>query len=262
MTVKLPIVLRVRRSSRFGADLLLPPREISFRELPNGVFASDAIVALRYGRGRSIYPRAIILSRGAARGSRVEVGARDFLSFRDAAPIVLDWASRPDLRFAGPLLPDADPIHWDRDWASVGSPAAFGARLYAPADPSNESGGPANTRLRYLYRDGSNYKGYVEMVLRGPLSIGGATLIREACEDGERFLPTQVGLPPAQEELWRSHGRSGDDHIWNELVEISTTDEEPTPDAPTIPDLLDAFEAAAVQGWDLLAAIKRLDLER
>jgi hypothetical protein len=261
MIVPFRIALRIHGGARFGAEKILPAREIGFRTLPNGVLASDALVALRYGRGRSIYPRSIILPRGSRPDGTLQIGARDFLPFRDAAPVVLGWARRPELRFAGSVEVDADQIHWDRDWASNGAPASIEARLYSPADPQNDEGGPKNTRLRYLYRDGANYKGYVDLVLAGSLSVGGASLIREACEEDERFLPTQVGLPPAQEELWKSHGRSDDDHVWNELVELSTTDDDPTPGAPAIPDLLARFEAVLVQGWDILAAMRRLGLE-
>ena len=234
-----------------------PARPIRFRRLADGSLASDAVVAVRYGRGRLVYPRAIVLAAPATSAAEIDISERDFPLFREAAPTLLGWASRPDLRFTGSSTIDADQTNWEQDWVTNPLLAAAGI---TPATQTAESALEKNTLLRYLYRDGANYKGYVELILPGALSIGGASLIRATCEDEERFLPTQVGLPPAQRRLWDAHQRNGDDHVWNELLELRSTEQPATPGAPTVATLLRAFEAAAAQGWDIPVAVEALEL--
>ena len=234
-----------------------PARPIRFRRLADGSLASDAVVAVRYGRGRLVYPRAIVLAAPATGAAEIDISERDFPLFREAAPTLLGWASRPDLRFAGRSAIDADQTNWEQDWVTNPLLAAAGI---TPATQTAESALEKNTLLRYLYRDGANYKGYVELILPGALSIGGASLIRATCEDEERFLPTQVGLPPAQRRLWDAHQRNGDDHVWNELLELRSTEQPATPGAPTVATLLRAFEAAAARGWDIPVAVEALEL--
>lgn len=239
---------------------IAPARPIRFRRLADGSLASDAVVAVRYGRGRLVYPRAIVLAAPAAGLTEIDISERDFPLFREAAPTLLGWAARPDLRFAGSSAIDADQTNWEQDWVTNPLLAAAGITPLAQTSAAVESAAEKNTLLRYLYRDGANYKGYVELILPGALSIGGASLIRATCEDEERFLPTQVGLPPAQERLWDAHQRSGDDHVWNELLELRSTEQSATPGAPSVATLLRAFETAAARGWDIPAAVEALRL--
>lgn len=80
-----------------------------------------------------------------------------------------------------------------------------------------------NTKIDYLYRDGSNYKIRNQQTVEGTLSDGQIEEIMASCDDGNYFVPRQVGLP---EE--RFGDITDDDHGWFELLEISTTDRKPS----------------------------------
>lgn len=69
-----------------------------------------------------------------------------------------------------------------------------------------------NTRIVYLYRDASNYKVRNTAVIRGELSEADQQTILSCLEDGEYFIPSQVGL---DEERFGS--KTEDDHAWFEL---------------------------------------------
>ena len=82
-----------------------------------------------------------------------------------------------------------------------------------------------NTRFEYLYRDASNYKKKNIVVLKGTLSRAQIKRIINACDGGEFFIPSQVGLPEN-----RFPEINEDDHCWFELDQdsFSKTEQEPT----------------------------------
>jgi hypothetical protein len=106
-----------------------------------------------------------------------------------------------------------------------------------------------NTRLHYLYRDGSNYKTGADVVLAGNLSTEQIDAIVAKLDDGEHFIPSQVGLIDLQPNLqvWDTKP-SEDDHAWHAL---ERDDIEATADAPTT-ELTAAELAAAFAAveWD------------
>lgn len=107
-----------------------------------------------------------------------------------------------------------------------------------------------NTRIEYMYRDGSNYKTYGVAVLEGMVPIEEVRLVTSV----EYFLPEQVGLETLQEQ-WDSHYE--DDHIWHELCELEYTEQAPTVEL-TAAEFVARWKAAVEAGWDEAAANKRL----
>ena len=84
-----------------------------------------------------------------------------------------------------------------------------------------------NTRIDYLYRDADNYKMPNSVVVKGLLSEDQKKIIMSSLQDGEFFIPSQVGLPETRvDEFWDRES----DHVFFELDEDSftETDEEPT----------------------------------
>lgn len=69
-----------------------------------------------------------------------------------------------------------------------------------------------NTRISYLYRDACNYKFHNEAIIKGELSAQQIDVIMGCLNEGEYFIPSQVGLP---EERFGSF--TEDDHCWFEL---------------------------------------------
>ena len=53
----------------------------------------------------------------------------------------------------------------------------------------------ANTKIRYLYRDGSNYKVHNSVIVSGIFYSDEIRTITSCLIDGEYFIPSQVGLP-------------------------------------------------------------------
>ena len=86
-----------------------------------------------------------------------------------------------------------------------------------------------NTRVSYLYRDASNYKAAESVVLAGELSADDVAVLHSAIAVAasgagiapSSFSPIDLGLPPAQEQLWATAARNEDDHIYNELRNYS-----------------------------------------
>lgn len=118
-----------------------------------------------------------------------------------------------------------------------------------------------NTRIHYLYRDANNYKQSQTVVIAGVLTFAE---IKDALQDGEHFIPSQVGLPDPQ-LLWGEDGYSfpsEDDHVYCELTEedFEFTNNCPT-ELLTAEDVREGFSLAKRDGWDVLAAMERLGLD-
>lgn len=69
-----------------------------------------------------------------------------------------------------------------------------------------------NTCILYLYRGACNYKMYNEVIINGILSPEQINSILNCLNDGEYFIPSQVGLPEQ-----RFGCITEDDHCWFEL---------------------------------------------
>lgn len=116
-----------------------------------------------------------------------------------------------------------------------------------------------NTRFSYMYRDASNYKTGAELVLAGEVKPADRELIAERLDQGEWFIPSQVGLRDLQRDFNVEGALYEDDHVWHEL---DVHDIEPVDAAPTVEmswgELVARF--AAVSDWDVTVASARVGL--
>lgn len=117
---------------------------------------------------------------------------------------------------------------------------------------------PANTRIHYLYRDGSNYKQGHEVIVAGELSWED---IQPHLDEGTHFIASQVGLENIQ-TMWEEKGftfPTEDDHVW---CEIDEDDIDYTPLDPTVEITAEELKAAfaAVQEWDVMGTMEELGL--
>ncbi len=108
-----------------------------------------------------------------------------------------------------------------------------------------------NTQIDYLYRDGSNYKRFNSVIIRGLLTEEMRKRIKKCLDSGEYFVPRQVGLP----EIRVSDTRNEDDGAFFEWMymdndgnpDVTYTEAEPTIDL-SAEELVSNFEA--VEEWD------------
>lgn len=96
-----------------------------------------------------------------------------------------------------------------------------------------------NTQIDYMYRDGANWKKDNTQIVSGELSEAQINEISACLYEGEKFIPSQVGLPEKRFNRWDDET----DHVWFELQEISTTLAAPTVSL-SAEHLLDNFRAA------------------
>jgi hypothetical protein len=132
-----------------------------------------------------------------------------------------------------------------------------------------------NTRIIYEYRDGANYRFHSELVVAGEMTEALWARIRAACQDGDRFIADQVGLPevfgflPGDHIYAPEYAYSGYpfdqevDHCWHHLAQDpdgwELTGDEPT-GALTVELLVNAFEQAAAVGWRVFDPAERFGL--
>ena len=81
-----------------------------------------------------------------------------------------------------------------------------------------------NTRVEYLYRDGSNFKRWGAVVFRGTCAATLVGRLFAALDHGEFFIAHQVRVP---ELFFADRPLYADDHCWHELAEVTTTSEIP-----------------------------------
>lgn len=99
----------------------------------------------------------------------------------------------------------------------------------------------SNTRFTYLYRDASNWKQAGSAVFAGAITAEERETVRAGLDEGQYFIPPQVGLPDLQALFgaW-----TDDDHCWHEIDD--DTDFTPTALPPTEPEDIHAFCARFV----------------
>lgn len=105
----------------------------------------------------------------------------------------------------------------------------------------------ANTQITYMYRDASNWKQFETVVLAGAMSQEDIDLIISKLEDGDLFIPEQVGLPRLQ---FRWPTLNEDDHVYHELKreDFKIVDLPPTLEI-TAKELVENFRNV---NWDIL----------
>lgn len=98
-----------------------------------------------------------------------------------------------------------------------------------------------NTKIRYQYRDGANYKTRGEWILRGMVSVNEAEALIRCCQkEGEeaQFVPESVGMPSLLETPWDDEI----DHPFHTIEKIEMTDED-AQDERSIKDLISEFKS-------------------
>ena len=102
-----------------------------------------------------------------------------------------------------------------------------------------------NTKISYLYRDAGNNKSYNECIVRGLFTDAQIKDILD-CRDGDKFIPSQVGLPERRFDRFDPQ----EDHCWFELQEngFEPTDSEATVDL-SVDELVSHF-LARKNCWD------------
>jgi hypothetical protein len=107
--------------------------------------------------------------------------------------------------------------------------------------------------FEYLYRDGSNYKAWGGVLLRGVLSREEVDELVGKLDGKELFVAEQVGIPVLYEEVYQdSGGPTSDDHVFHEFHEIRKAEHDELHSFPlwgSADQLLSAFRA--VKNWDL-----------
>lgn len=109
-----------------------------------------------------------------------------------------------------------------------------------------------NCVFEYLYRDASNYKAFVVLLLNGTASKSDLARIIEVLDGGEFFIAEQVGVPALYEELWKySNGPTEDDHVWHTFVGLRAAKESDLNEQVwgNLDELVKRF--AAVRRWNL-----------
>ena len=103
----------------------------------------------------------------------------------------------------------------------------------------------SNTKISFLYRDGSNYKSYNSVIVAGTFTDDEINQILDCLDSGDYFIPEQIGFP-----VERFGSITEDDHCWCELTayDFETTDDEPTLEM-SADEVLKAF-LAAKDNWD------------
>jgi len=136
--------------------------------------------------------------------------------------------------------------------------------LYLP--PSRRTVPPVNTKLTYLYRDGSNYKQWDEVIVAGSLDREAITRCLWECDF---FIPQAVASPAALgvqrplggglsalQDRFAAQGYdfpNEDDHAWHEIESVEPTEDPPTIDV-TAAELAQRFKHASTRGRETCLA--------
>lgn len=106
--------------------------------------------------------------------------------------------------------------------------------------------GTLNTQINYLYRDADNYKILNTCIIAGVIDAEQIAKIMECLDDGEYFIPRQVGLPERRFDKIDPQS----DHCWFELSSNSfELTDRPSDFNLTAKELVENFQKAK-DHWD------------
>lgn len=112
-----------------------------------------------------------------------------------------------------------------------------------------------NTRVEYLYRDGSNYKQWGAVVFRGECDGSLNRRLFAALDREEFFIAHQVRLP---ELFFDDRALYADDHCWHEMGEVTTTSAAADDLLErTIEEFVVEVERASSEGWAVFDQLAR-----
>lgn len=104
-----------------------------------------------------------------------------------------------------------------------------------------------NTKISYMYRDASNHKQAMTIVLAEAISDEDKKRIHAKLDDVKYFIPSQIGLEDLQGRFHNGLDFE-EDHVWHELTSIQPTDATPTT-TMSAAELVSRFNA--VNQWDV-----------
>ena len=112
-----------------------------------------------------------------------------------------------------------------------------------------------STCFVYVYRDGSNYKQWGEIVFAGEFSPDLSERLITALDSSEFFIADQVRIP---ELFFKGGDLYADDHCWHEFSEIvDTADLATDPYARTFEQFVCEVEVASTNGWRVFDPLER-----
>lgn len=119
-------------------------------------------------------------------------------------------------------------------------------------------------RLTYLYRDGSNYKSWGEVVFSNPEEVPLQQIehrLRRTFDSDSIFAAHQLRLPEVF--LYRDGVVTEFDHCFHEFYTVSYTDEIPNDTyRRTIMDLIEEVEREANRGWSVFDPVSKASTYR
>ena len=108
-----------------------------------------------------------------------------------------------------------------------------------------------NVRFRYLYRDGSNYKRWGDIVFSNPDQLSCELVknqLKGALGNSDLFIAHQVRIP--ETFLWNEYSVDSDDHCFHEFSEVEVTSDPPSDEhARSIQVFLDEVASNSLHGW-------------
>ena len=109
----------------------------------------------------------------------------------------------------------------------------------------------SNVRFTYLYRDGSNFKSWADVVFPNPDGLDLQVITRavsDAVEQDGLFVAHQVRIPEVF--LYGKGDANADDHCYHEFYAVESTSEIPTDRfGRSIGEFIAELHAEAGRGW-------------
>lgn len=106
-------------------------------------------------------------------------------------------------------------------------------------------------RFCYLYRDGSNYKSWGEVIFSNPENLSTINItgkLLHAFLPDKQFIASQVSIP--EKFLFASGNYTDSDHCYHEFDCIEVCEASPTDKLErSIADFLRDIETESIQGW-------------
>ena len=117
----------------------------------------------------------------------------------------------------------------------------------------------SSIRFNYLYRDGSNYKSWGEMIFSNPENLSTTNITKKllhAFLSDKQFIASQVSIP--EKFLFTDGNHTNSDHCYHEFDCIEVCEEEPTDKLNrSIADFLQDVETTSKQGWKAFDILER-----
>ncbi len=116
-----------------------------------------------------------------------------------------------------------------------------------------------NIRFYYLYRDGSNFKSWGEVLFSNPENLSVNEIEEKiicAFLPDKLFVASQISIP---EKFLFTNGKYTEyDHCYHEFDHLETSADEPTDSLNrSISDFLQDIEVARKQGWKAFDILER-----